>query len=363
MLTDRGGSLLCLVASILLISAPGCANLEIETKSSASSFEVEASKLVSTLARCSGDAGRHACFGSETGRMGEQYVGEFLQGRFHGNGVYRHANGAVYVGEFQSGERHGVGVNTWPGGQRYIGEFRNGKQEGFGFYIWPDGGMYVGHWRNDRRKGAGVVYNASGSRVAMGWWDNDLQTYATRLSEDSFPFSTDPKKVILERRQSETQAAEQAKRLAESRARDEAATVARKQIEQRLRLRLSRTSALGWREHLLQAVNGELIDWLEQGGEGLDEIPPPSFPSALSLKQETWETNKEFDLRVEKARTDRRQIINTLQAEYRTKVEDRNKRVAAYNIARQGRGSWASAKKERVDPSRYQSFIAGNQAS
>jgi hypothetical protein len=66
----------------------------------------------------------------------------------------------------------------------------------------------------------------------------------------------------------------------------------------------------------------------------LAEIPAPAYPAALALKQEPWETNKEFEDRVDKARAERRQTIDRLQAEYRAKVEERNRRVAEYNKQR-----------------------------
>jgi aspartyl-tRNA(Asn)/glutamyl-tRNA(Gln) amidotransferase subunit B len=48
----------------------------------------------------------------------------------------------------------------------------------------------------------------------------------------------------------------------------------------------------------------------------LAEVPTPSFPAPISLGQDPWETNKEFEDRVEKARQERRQTIDRLQAEF-----------------------------------------------
>jgi hypothetical protein len=91
---------------------------------------------------------------------------------------------------------------------------------------------------------------------------------------------------------------------------------------------------LPWKDRLDRVVQSELRNWLAPQNTGLDEIPTPSYPAALSLKQEPWETNKEFEDRVEKARTERRLAIDRLQAEYRAKVEERNKRVAALSMER-----------------------------
>jgi hypothetical protein len=83
-------------------------------------------------------------------------------------------------------------------------------------------------------------------------------------------------------------------------------------------------------------------------GAGLDTVSPPIYPSALSLKQDPWETNKEFEDRVEKARQERRQTIDRLQAEYRTKVEERNRRVAEFNKARAEREAALPAKRREL---------------
>ncbi len=94
---------------------------------------------------------------------------------------------------------------------------------------------------------------------------------------------------------------------------------------------------LPWKERLDRVVESELRDWLNVDASDLAEVPPPVYPAALSLKQEAWETNKEFEGRVEAARNERRRAIERLEADYRAKAEQRNKRVAEYNKARQER--------------------------
>ena len=44
----------------------------------------------------------------------DSYVGEFLRGRFHGEGKYVDADGGVYEGEWRQGLRWGVGQQTEP---------------------------------------------------------------------------------------------------------------------------------------------------------------------------------------------------------------------------------------------------------
>jgi hypothetical protein len=68
----------------------------------------------------------------------------------------------------------------------------------------------------------------------------------------------------------------------------------------------------------------------------------------LSLKQESWETNKEFEDRVDKTRTERRLAIDRLQAEYRSKVEERNRRVADFNRTRAERPAQLPQKRREL---------------
>ncbi len=68
------------------------------------------------------------CYGTHTfegGKFeGDQYVGEFKDGTFHGRGTYRWANGNKYVGEFKFGKIHGQGTYRWTNGDKYVGENR-----------------------------------------------------------------------------------------------------------------------------------------------------------------------------------------------------------------------------------------------
>ena len=120
-----------------------------------------------------------------------------------------------------------------------------------------------------------------------------------------------------------------------------AAALARAEAEARKRLTGSLDSALlralPWKERLDRAVHLELRRWMGPPDGDLQEIAPPVYPAALSLRQETWETNEEFERRVNAARAERGRIIDRIQAEYRARVEERNKRVADYNSLRQER--------------------------
>ena len=46
----------------------------------------------------------------------KKYVGEWKDGKFHGQGTYTFPNGRKYLGEFKNGKRHGQGTLTSPDG-------------------------------------------------------------------------------------------------------------------------------------------------------------------------------------------------------------------------------------------------------
>merc|ERR1712055_766822 len=57
-------------------------------------------------------------------------------------GKYVWACGKVYTGGFQAGLPHGRATLEIPGGWRYVGEFVEGKMHGEGTFTWSDGTSY-----------------------------------------------------------------------------------------------------------------------------------------------------------------------------------------------------------------------------
>ena len=97
------------------------------------------------------------------------------------------------------------------------------------------------------------------------------------------------------------------------------------------------TTELTWKDKLARAVQVELGAWLSPDATGLSEVPTPAFPAPISLKQEAWESNAEFEARVQQARFQRSEAIDLLESSYRLLVEERNRRVEQYNQIRRER--------------------------
>jgi len=56
---------------------------------------------------------------------GDKYMGEFLNGQFHGKGIYTYANGDKYEGEFINGKFTGKGTFTCSNGRQFTGIIEN----------------------------------------------------------------------------------------------------------------------------------------------------------------------------------------------------------------------------------------------
>jgi hypothetical protein len=80
-----------------------------------------------SLPKCEGDDSTkwHKCNGTLTWSEGDKYVGEYKDGKGHGQGTYTWASGSKYVGEWKDGKRQGQGTYTFGKGpnegDRYVG--------------------------------------------------------------------------------------------------------------------------------------------------------------------------------------------------------------------------------------------------
>ena len=76
------------------------------------------------------------------------YVGEFKDGKQHGQGTYAWTDGSKYVGEFKDGKHHGQGTYWYKKGSKYVGEWKDNNRHGQGTYTFPDGEKLIGEFKN-----------------------------------------------------------------------------------------------------------------------------------------------------------------------------------------------------------------------
>jgi hypothetical protein len=119
-----------------------------------------------------GSYGQRRGFGEYTaptkGGGGYAYAGQWKDDRESGLGVtvWTDANGAVTVrseGEMTSGKQQGFGAKVLSSGDAYLGEFVDGKLHGPGVYRWANGTRLGCEWRAGKRNGVGVQWRADGS--------------------------------------------------------------------------------------------------------------------------------------------------------------------------------------------------------
>jgi len=103
---------------------------------------------------------------------GGEYVGEWKDGYWHGQGTYTWATGDKYIGEWKDDLMNGQGTYTWANGDKYIGEWKDGLRNGQGTFTWLDGEKYVGEWKDGLRNGQGTYTYADGTKES-GLWEND----------------------------------------------------------------------------------------------------------------------------------------------------------------------------------------------
>ena len=100
---------------------------------------------------------------------GDQYTGEFANGKYNGNGTYIWANGDRYDGEFSNGQIEGVGCLTFKNGEVWNGYFIAGQiANGSGtFYYGNTGYTFTGPWQNGQPNGPGILRDPNGSTQSV----------------------------------------------------------------------------------------------------------------------------------------------------------------------------------------------------
>jgi len=84
--------------------------------------------------------------------------------------LYLWENGTKYMGEWKDGKKHGQGTFTFPSGFKYVGEFKDGKM--WNVTKHNKDGKYVGEFK-DGEIWNGIVYDKNGNFI--GKWVNGVK--------------------------------------------------------------------------------------------------------------------------------------------------------------------------------------------
>lgn len=106
----------------------------------------------------------------EEGKL--EYTGSFVNGKFHGQGAVRHANGMKYQGQWFEGKMQGRGTLTTVEGDTYIGELNDDKFNGDGTLTKSTGDIYTGFWIDGVLNGQGSLTTRGGMLYVGGFTDN-----------------------------------------------------------------------------------------------------------------------------------------------------------------------------------------------
>lgn len=76
----------------------------------------------------------------------------------------------------------GYGKYEWKTGEEYIGNFENGKMDGYGVFYWKNKRKYIGSWKFGKMHGEGLLFYENGE-IQKGIWEaNNF----VRLVRDNF---------------------------------------------------------------------------------------------------------------------------------------------------------------------------------
>jgi TPR repeat protein len=114
---------------------------------------------------------------------GQNYQGDWEQGKPHGMGTMQLNNGERFSGMWEHGQRHGHGELTQSNGHHYVGQFVAGVRQGDGVEHSSDG-LYRGAWRADLPNGQGEFHANDGSSYQGQWRDGQRQGFG-RFTDDN----------------------------------------------------------------------------------------------------------------------------------------------------------------------------------
>jgi len=110
---------------------------------------------------------------------GAVYVGDFADGKFHGEGKATYSDGSTYEGGFAGGHREGKGTYVFANGDTYTGEYVADKMEGNGVYLYANGDMYTGEYKANLREGKGTYVFANGDKYEGEFVAGDMHGKGT----------------------------------------------------------------------------------------------------------------------------------------------------------------------------------------
>ena len=123
---------------------------------------------------------------------GDEYTGEFKDGKRDGKGKLSYHAFQTYVGEFKDDKRHGEGTFTDEGLTEftYTGQWKDDKKSGLGVIKYKKGLKYSGEWKADKENGKGTLTLPNGKSY-VGEFKNGVASF-----EDNKPLVYDNSEIF-----------------------------------------------------------------------------------------------------------------------------------------------------------------------
>ena len=141
------------------------------------------------------------CFGSFTYEpnldftVPGRYVGEYRNGKMHGQGTWFPEVGGKYIGELKENQHDGQGTFIFNDGSKYVGQWKKDKMQGQGTMTWANGDKYVGQWKNDVPHGQGTLTLPDGRQLIGEFKENFADGQATMAFPDGAKYIGQWKKI------------------------------------------------------------------------------------------------------------------------------------------------------------------------
>jgi hypothetical protein len=148
------------------------------------------------------------------GSPSDRYVGQYVDGRMSGQGVFEYRNGDRYDGEFRDNTPNGYGTLSRANGTHHSGLFRDGQplqdetasadRKGYepqpepnprdpfanrGGTTFPDGSHYEGDFHDGKMSGWGVFTTRTGDRYEGEFADNKPNGFGTYKEADGTTYA------------------------------------------------------------------------------------------------------------------------------------------------------------------------------
>ncbi|CDW73841.1 morn repeat protein [Stylonychia lemnae] len=104
--------------------------------------------------------------------LGDYYIGEWKDSKYHGYGKYYWKDGRIYEGQWVNNNTEGLGLFKFSNGDQQYGQWVNGKSEGVGVYALKSGEISLGQWKNCDIHGIQMSIPKDGGQIQIQKWQN-----------------------------------------------------------------------------------------------------------------------------------------------------------------------------------------------